>query len=158
MTRDSQSARDSREHSERNDARILKELGGPGQKGGPSSLPDLIELGTLDLELAAWLVSHISRGASLVVSAGPGGIGKTTILRALLSFAPGNRPFALALPGKIRELNGAARCIITHESATMSRRSISGGGTCGSSSRFRSRARCWRGPCTPTSLTKPTPR
>ncbi len=115
MTRDSRSAGDSHEHSEKNDAMILKELGSLGRKGDPSSLPDLIELGTLDLDLAAWLVSHVSRGASLIVGAGPGGVGKTTTLRALLSFAPGNRPFALALPGKIGDLNGAARCIISHE-------------------------------------------
>jgi hypothetical protein len=94
---------------------ILKKLGGPGQNGGPSSLPDLIALGTLDLKLAAWLVSHVSRGASLIVGAEPGGVGKTTTLRALLSFAPGDRPFALALPGKINDMNGAARCIISHE-------------------------------------------
>jgi len=94
---------------------ILKELGDPGAKGSPSSLPDLIELGTLDLGLAAWLISHVSRGASFITGAGPGGVGKTTAMKALLSFAPGNRPFALALPGKIGDLNGAARCIISHE-------------------------------------------
>ena len=115
MTRGSQSARDSRKHSERNDAIILRELGGPGQKGGPSSLPDLIGLGTLDLELAAWLVSHVSRGASFIVGAVPEGMGKTTTMQALLSFAPGDRRFAIALPGKINDCNGAARCVISHE-------------------------------------------
>lgn len=115
MARGSLRARDSRGHSERNDATILKELGHSGQKGGPSSLPDLIEWGTLDLELAAWLVSRVSRGASFIVGAGPEGMGKTTTLQALLSFAPGNLPFALALPGKIKQRDGAARCIISHE-------------------------------------------
>ncbi len=109
MTRDSLRAQDS------HDAMILNELGHSGQKGGPSSLPDLIALGTLDLELAAWLISHISRGASFIVGAGPGGVGKTTTLQALLSFAPGNLPFALALPGKIKQRDGAARCVISHE-------------------------------------------
>ena len=115
MARGSQSAWDSSKHSEKNDAMILKQLGNPGPKGGPGSLQDLVELGTLDLELAAWLVSHVSRGASFITGAGPGGEGKTTTLQALLSFAPGNRSFALALPGKIGERNGAARCFISHE-------------------------------------------
>ncbi|MGD1002546.1 MAG: hypothetical protein ABSA67_17790 [Candidatus Brocadiia bacterium] len=115
MTRDSLRARVSRGHSERNDAAILKELGHSGQKGGPRSLPDLIERGTLDLELAAWLVSLVSRGASFIVGAGPSGAGKTTIVQALLSFAPGGLPFAMALPGKINSRDGVARCIIAHE-------------------------------------------
>ncbi len=115
MARGSPGARDSRRHSEGNDAMILKELGSPGRRGDPSCLPDLIALGTLDLELAAWLVSRVSRGASFIVGAGPGGMGKTTTMLALLSFAPGNLPFAIALPGKISGRNGAARCVISHE-------------------------------------------
>ena len=35
---------------------------------------------------------------------------------------------------------------------------ICGGGICESSSHFRSKVRCWWGPCTPTILTKRTPR
>lgn len=81
----------------------------------PYSLLDLIELGTLDIELAAWLVSHVSRGASFIVGSGPGGIGKTTAMRALLGFAPGNRPFAIALPGKLSHIDGIASCVISHE-------------------------------------------
>lgn len=115
MTRGSPGARDSHAHSEKNDAMILKELGIFRQKGAPTCLPDLIALGTLDLELAAWLVSHVSRGASFIVGAGPGGVGKTTILHALLSFAPGNLPFAIALPGKINGRKGGACCILSHE-------------------------------------------
>ena len=81
----------------------------------PRSLVDLIRLGTVDLELAAWLMSHVSKGASFIVGSGPGGIGKTTTMRALLGFAPGNLPFVIALPEEISRISNVTSCVISHE-------------------------------------------
>ena len=81
----------------------------------PRSLLDLIDLKVLDVDLAAWLVSHISRGASLIVGSGPGGVGKSTTMRALMAFAPGHLPFAQALPEKIGEIGETPSCVVSNE-------------------------------------------
>ena len=94
---------------------IPKELASPDREGRSRSLLDLIELRTLDIDLAAWLVSQVSRGASYVTGAGPGGIGKTTMMRALLGFSPGRLPYHVALPGKVSASAKAPRCVISHE-------------------------------------------
>ena len=52
------------------------------------SLVDLIEAGTLDLALAAYLAAAMRSGASLLVGARPGGAGKTAVMCALLNFLP----------------------------------------------------------------------
>ncbi len=52
------------------------------------SLIDLIEAGTVDLPLAAYLVAVMRAGGSLLVGARPGGAGKTTVMAALLNFLP----------------------------------------------------------------------
>ena len=71
------------------DLAYLHQLDQPDEEGAYTrSLLDLIEEGTLDLDLAAFLVSHIARGASFITGSGPGGVGKTTTKRALLSFVP----------------------------------------------------------------------
>jgi hypothetical protein len=46
--------------------------------------------GTVDLELMAYLMCCMHRGASVITCAGPGGTGKTTLLGALLCFLPGD--------------------------------------------------------------------
>ena len=83
--------------------RILNELSHSRDGESPLSFSDLIDRGTFDLELAAWLMSHVSRGASFIVGAGPGGVGKTTTMRSLLSLAPSKLPFGIALPEKIEK-------------------------------------------------------
>jgi hypothetical protein len=52
------------------------------------SLVDLIEAGTVDLPLAAYLAAAMRSGASLLVGARPGGAGKTAVMCALLNFLP----------------------------------------------------------------------
>jgi hypothetical protein len=52
------------------------------------SLVDLIEAGTVDLPLAAYLAAAMRAGASLLVGARPGGAGKTAVMCALLNFLP----------------------------------------------------------------------
>jgi hypothetical protein len=94
-------------------ADVLDELGHRGER--PLSFLDLIELESFDLELGAWLMSRVSRGASFVVGARPGGAGKTTTVRALLGLAPGSRPFAIARPGQLAGIDGRPRCFVAHE-------------------------------------------
>ena len=60
------------------DIAILEDLCRSKQGGHSLSLMDLLEGQTLDLELSAWLISHVSQGASYIIGAGPGGVGKTT--------------------------------------------------------------------------------
>jgi len=59
------------------------------QRGGRMlTLVDLVEAGTVNLDLAAYLAAVVRRGHSLLVGANPGGAGKTTVMAALLSFLP----------------------------------------------------------------------
>ena len=81
----------------------------------PRSLLDLIEQGPFDLDTAAWWMSHASKGASWIVGSGPGGIGKSTTMRSFLSVVPGDRPFAIAMPGEIEALGDRKRCTISLE-------------------------------------------
>ena len=69
--------------------RHCREIDRCNQRGGRMlSVVDLLDAGTLTLELAAYLCAAISRGASFMVGALPGGAGKTTLMGALLNFAP----------------------------------------------------------------------
>ena len=59
------------------------------QRGGRMlSLVDLIDAGTVDLPVAAYLAAAMRSGASLLVGAVPGGAGKTAVMCALLNFLP----------------------------------------------------------------------
>jgi hypothetical protein len=59
------------------------------QRGGRMlSLVDLVDAGTVDLPLAAYLAAAMRGGASLLVGARPGGAGKTAVMCALLNFLP----------------------------------------------------------------------
>lgn len=81
----------------------------------PRSLLDLIEQGPFDLDTAAWWMSHVTNGASWIVGSGPGGIGKSTTMRSFLSVVPGDRAFAIAMPGEIPPLADQKRCTISLE-------------------------------------------
>ena len=52
------------------------------------SIVDLLAAGTFTPDLAAYCLAAISRGASFMVGALPGGAGKTTVMGALLNFVP----------------------------------------------------------------------
>jgi energy-coupling factor transporter ATP-binding protein EcfA2 len=54
----------------------------------PRSVATLLRDGTIDVETAAILWSAVVRRRSLAVVAGPSGVGKTTLLTALLDFLP----------------------------------------------------------------------
>ena len=52
------------------------------------SLIDLLDAGSVDPPLAAYLAAAMRNGASLLVGARPGGAGKTAVMCALLNFLP----------------------------------------------------------------------
>ena len=98
-----------------NDLEFLQKLDSPEDGEYTRSLIDLIEVRTVDLELAAFLVSHVWRGASFITGSGPGGIGKTTTMYTLLSFVTADLPFVTALPGEVSSIGKARSCVISNE-------------------------------------------
>jgi hypothetical protein len=59
------------------------------QRGGRLlSLVDLIDAGTVDLDMAGYLAAVVRAGGSLLVGARAGGAGKTALMVALLNFLP----------------------------------------------------------------------
>ncbi|MBN2311662.1 MAG: hypothetical protein JXR94_21975 [Candidatus Hydrogenedentes bacterium] len=100
--------------------RHCAELERCNQRGGRMlSILDLLEAGTLDLDLAAYLMARITRGASLMVGAVPGGAGKTTVMCALLNLAPADVELTAATATAISSVAYAPhtdrRCYICHE-------------------------------------------
>lgn len=95
------------------------ELDRCNQRGGRMlSILDLLDAGTLDLDLAAHLMAHVSRGASFLVGASPGGAGKTTVMAALLNLCPPDRPLVAATPQAVRaaaRAGGRPCCCVCHE-------------------------------------------
>ena len=83
------------------------------------SVFDLLAAKTLDLDLAAYLMARISRGASFMVGSVPGGAGKTTVMCALLNFVPVDVPLIAATPQEVYKVSKAATspraCYICHE-------------------------------------------
>lgn len=80
---------------------------------------DLLAAKTLDLDLAAYLMARISRGASFMVGSVPGGAGKTTVMCALLNFVPVDVTLIAATPQEVYKASKAATspraCYICHE-------------------------------------------
>ncbi len=67
----------------------LREINSLNQRGGRMlSVVDLIEDGTLDTETSGLMLSFMAAGGSFLTAAGPGGVGKTTLMAVLLSFLP----------------------------------------------------------------------
>ena len=84
------------------------------------SLVDLIEAGTVDQALAAYLAGAVRSGASFLVGARPGGAGKTAVQCALLNFLPDQtviRP--VDSPSVLTEAERGGRpgdcCYLAHE-------------------------------------------
>jgi len=99
----------------KNNAEVLRSISTPEREEHSRSLLDLIELNTFDFELASWFVSKVSKGASWITGSGPSGVGKTTVMRSLLSFVPENLQFDIALPGQVDQLGQVPSCIISNE-------------------------------------------
>ena len=83
------------------------------------SIVDLIEAGTFSEELAAYSLAAIGSGASFMAGAVPGGAGKTTVMGALLNFAPADTALvpadSLATVYEGLEEATSACCYICHE-------------------------------------------
>jgi hypothetical protein len=76
--------------SERHNLRQIEQL---NQRGGRMlSIVDLIQAGTLSVEMAACAMQAMAEGASLLTAARPGGAGKTTLMAALLNLLPSGVP------------------------------------------------------------------
>jgi len=101
-------------------ARHCEELNRCNQRGGRMlSIFDLLAAKTLRPDLAAYLMARISKGASFMVGAVPGGAGKTTVMCALLNFVPADIPLVPATPesvyGAADETASQSACYVCHE-------------------------------------------
>jgi hypothetical protein len=75
---------------ERHNRQQIEQL---NQRGGRTlSIVDLIQAGTLSVEMAACAMRAMHQGASLLTGARPGGAGKTTLMAAILNFLPPQVP------------------------------------------------------------------
>ncbi|MHA2427900.1 MAG: hypothetical protein ACXADB_07750 [Candidatus Hermodarchaeia archaeon] len=98
--------------------RHLEEINKCSQRGGRMlSVRDLLDGGTLNVEIAAYLLATISTGHSFFVGARPGGAGKTTVMAALLNFIPDVDIVATVnsqvIENGLRDPN--FKCFIAHE-------------------------------------------
>lgn len=101
-------------------AKHCRELDRCNQRGGRMlSVFDLLADETVDLDLAAFLMARISRGASLMVGAVPGGAGKTTVMCALLNLVPADVDLVAATPEAVcraaRTKQPKRACFVCHE-------------------------------------------
>jgi len=91
------------------------------QRGGRTlSIVDLIEAGTISVEMAACAMRAMAEGASLLTGARPGGAGKTTLMAAILNFLPPDVPIVTVdRPGVVAEALGGPSdrpaCYLVHE-------------------------------------------
>lgn len=99
-------------------ARHVAEINRCNQRGGRMlTILDLLEAGTLDRQMASYLLAAVSRGSNFLVGARPGGAGKTAVMAALLNFIPdleiipadGSRTIEKGL------LDHERRCYVAHE-------------------------------------------
>jgi len=66
-----------------------REIDRLNQRGGRMlSLVDLLAAGTVGLEMAAEMAALAARAGNFLTAAGPGGVGKTTLMGAMLAFLP----------------------------------------------------------------------
>jgi hypothetical protein len=101
-------------------AKHCQELNRCNQRGGRMlSVFDLLAAKTLDLDLAAYLMARISKGASFMVGSVPGGAGKTTVMCALLNFVPADILLIAAAPEAVHEAENvdvsSPACYVCHE-------------------------------------------
>lgn len=91
------------------------------QRGGRTlSIVDLIQAGTINVEVASYAMRAMAEGASLLTGARPGGAGKTTLMAALLGLLPPDVPIITAdEPSVIREAGqrpaDVPACYLVHE-------------------------------------------
>ncbi len=99
----------------------LAQIEALNQRGGRTlSVVDLIDAGTMDAAMSAYLLAAAAGGASFLTAARPGGAGKSTVLANLLNFLPpGERIVTVSRPEAIdaaQALPAAAPlCALAHE-------------------------------------------
>ena len=99
----------------------LHQIEALNQRGGRTlSIVDLIEAGTVDVDMAAYLLTCVANGASFLTAANPGGAGKSTVLANLLNFLPpGTRIVTTSSPAviaeQLREPPAEPTCVLAHE-------------------------------------------
>ena len=101
--------------TEQHNEQFLIGLSNPDREEYARSILDLLALGTFDIDLATWLASRASLGESWITGSGPGGIGKTTTMRTLMSFVPPDRKFRLALPDEVSKVPDETHCVMSNE-------------------------------------------
>jgi flagellar protein FlaI len=93
----------------------LQEIEGLNQRGGRTlSILDLIAAGTLSPELIAYCWTAIAHGASFFTAAGPGGVGKSTVLANLLGLLPPGEEIVTFTDPHF-SVPQASRCWLAHE-------------------------------------------
>ncbi len=104
-----------------NSPSLQREIDRLNQRGGRMlSLVDLLEAGTVDLEMAAQMAAVAARGGSFLTAAGPGGVGKTTLMGAVLAFLPpGTEIVPIESTRTLDRLpppsTDAPQCLVVHE-------------------------------------------
>lgn len=95
------------------------ELNRCNQRGGRMlSIFDLLDAGSLDLDLATYLMAEVTLGASFMVGAFPGGAGKTTVMCALLNLVPPEVELVAVTPEAVHNahtVQAQPQCLICHE-------------------------------------------
>jgi hypothetical protein len=80
------------------------------------SLLDLLDAGSVDLPMAAYLAAAMRSGASALVGARPGGAGKTAVMCALINFVPsGTRIVPVGSPAVLAAAGDAAAHPARHD-------------------------------------------
>jgi Flp pilus assembly CpaF family ATPase len=88
------------------------------QRGGRMlSLVDLVAAGTLTVDAAALLAATVAGGGSILTAAGPGGVGKTTLLGGCLACLPRTTEIVTVDKASVLEQPAPrhARCLLVHE-------------------------------------------
>jgi energy-coupling factor transporter ATP-binding protein EcfA2 len=98
-----------------------RQIGQLNQRGGRMlSIVDLIQAGTISIEMAAYAMRAMAEGASLLTAARPGGAGKTTLMASLLGLLPPDVPLVTVDSSRIIH-DGLQRsaaepaCYLAHE-------------------------------------------
>jgi len=94
----------------------LREIESLNQRGGRMlTIVDLIDDGTLDVPCAGYLLAEVARGSSFLCAAGPGGVGKTTLMACLLSMLPPDERIETVIdPSSVGQPGGDV-CYLCHE-------------------------------------------
>ncbi len=101
--------------------RNLREIDRLNQRGGRMlSLVDLLDAGTVNLDMAAEMAHVAAGGGSFLTAAGPGGVGKTTLMGALVALlAPGTEIVTIEGPDALERLPAPSpespKCLMVHE-------------------------------------------